>query len=346
MADATSEIALSRRELESPLPPVCLCCGAPAVTTRSKSFWRNTPIQAVPTVGVFGAIRVLMQVSDALAEGGHVLQAPWCEKHRNYWAGDRFILIARLGMIGLFVIGLILAAVLALTAGTGWAIAWALLCVLGLGVAAGFILHAQRDRIAQLEPNSEFLLLGHVSATFVDAMHRRRQELGAAVPSQFAADQLASLRKKQRKLQIWNVSVLPAFGIVALTLVVAILACLGPPTNLPLPAGGPQTRGTDLHCYDLLKRGNVSQEARSALVWNSKASVEGWDHAATLGAVERLYALGARRVYYHPVLLLVILPEDPATRQRLFQWVFVEVKKRQGEPTPDEGQKYLMVSPN
>jgi len=24
----------------------------------------------------------------------------------------------------------------------------------------------------------------------------------------------------------------------------------------------------------------------------------------------------------------------------------VEVKKRQGEPTPDEGQKYLMVAPN
>lgn len=346
MNPAKSELALSVKELRSPLPPICMACGAPAVVNMPKAFWRHSPVRAVPSVGVFGVIRLLSQFSEATAAGEHLLQAPFCQDHGIYWSGNRNILFARFGMIALFVVGLILAAVFAVTVGTGFAIGWAFLCVLGLAAAAGFIIRAQMGRVDQLEANNDFLLLGNVSQEFVDAMTRLRREQAATEVAPYTADQLASLQKRQRKLQFWNVSILPAFGMVILTLVVALLACIGPPTNLPLPAGGPQTRGTDLHCYDLLKRGDVSREARSALVWNSSETVERWDHATTLVTVERLYALGARRVYYHPVTLLVILPEDAASRQRILQWVFVEVKQRQGEPTPDEGQKYLMVAPN
>ena len=91
--------------------------------------------------------------------------------------------------------------------------------------------------------------------------------------------------------------------------------------------------------------GTQTHEARSRLRWHSDETLEGWDHATTVAAVDTLYSLGAQRVYYHPVILIVVLPKEADERTRIFQWEFANVKKKQGQPTPDEQQWYMMIAP-
>ena len=67
-------LALSHDELNAELPRVCLCCGAAATATSPKGFWRQPPIESVPSIGIIGVIRMLMQVSDAASKGQHLLR--------------------------------------------------------------------------------------------------------------------------------------------------------------------------------------------------------------------------------------------------------------------------------
>jgi hypothetical protein len=285
---------------------------------------------------MIGVIRMLMQISDAASKGQHLLRAPFCDKHANHWSGHKFVTMARLGSAGLFFVGLIVAAILALNLGHGLALAWAALCVLALFACAGVTIYVQSGRIEQMEPNPNFLFLSNVSKGFRDAMGARET---------YPDDALASMQLKQKRWQIANTLVIPMFAALALAFVGCTLFIIASPSGLPQPAGGPQTRGNDLHCYELLMKKNVSHEARSYLWWHSGEAVEGWDHATTVKAVDRLYELGAKTVYYHPVLLLVVLPKDAEARGRIFQWVFEDIKKKKGQPTPDEQQWYLLVSP-
>lgn len=336
MSHEKSPIALSEKELDAAMPAVCICCGSPATVSKSKGFWRQPPIQSVRSIGIFGVILMLMQVSDAASKGQHLLRAPFCDKHANYWSGHTYVQMARLGIAGLFIIGLIVAAVVALNVGHGLALAWGALCLLALFACAGVTVYVQHGRIEQMEPRPDFLFLSNASKGFRDAMGARET---------YPDVELALMQRKQQRWQIANILVIPMFSALALAFVGCTVFIIAPPSGLPQPAGGPQTRGNDLHCYELLMKNNVSHEARSYLWWHSGEAVEGWDHATTVKVVDRLYELGAKTVYYHPVLLLVVLPKDAEARRRIFQWVFEDIKKQKGQPTPDEQQWYLLVSP-
>ena len=279
-----------------------------------------------------------VQISDASSKGQHLFNAPFCNEHANYWSGTRYLTLARLGVAAIFFFGLIIAAIFALTVGPGVALVWAALCVLAMFAVAGLIIYVQRGRIEQMQPDMDFLILSNVSNSFRTAM-------GHAVRA-YPEDTLASMQRKQGRMQVIQIMVLPVMAALAFLFVGGTLWLIAPPSGLPAPAGGPQTSGNDQHCYELLMRKDVKDEARSYLRWHSGEAVEGWDHATTVKAVNKLYDLGAQKVFYHPVLLLVVLPKDTGARKRIFQWVFEDVKKQKGEITPDEKQWYLMVSPN
>ena len=332
-------IALSEEELNSGLPRVCICCGEPATVNKPKGFWRQPPIQFVPSIGIIGVIRMLVQISDAASKGQHLLHTPFCDRHASYWSWHKYITLARLGMAALFFFGLIAAAVLALSIGQVLAMAWAFLCVLALFAWAGLTIYVQTGRIAQLEPNPDFLFLCNVSKGFRNALGR-----GSVGP--YPDDRLASMQRSQQFWQIANISVIPLFAAFALCFVGGALFLIAPPSGLPQPGGGPATRGNDLHCYEQLTQKHVTHEARSYLRWHSGDTVEGWDRKTTVEAVDRLYAMGAQKVYYHPVLLMVVLPKDAEARRRILDWQFATVRKNQGERIPDEQQSYLMVTPN
>jgi hypothetical protein len=89
----------------------------------------------------------------------------------------------------------------------------------------------------------------------------------------------------------------------------------------------------------------VTSEARSQLRSHADDAVEPWDHQTTAAAVDELYKLGAKKVYYHPVVLVVILPHDAAARGRILAWEHAFVREGKGDPLPDEQQYYLLVAP-
>jgi hypothetical protein len=339
----TCAIALTSKELDGELPNVCLCCGAPAVTTKAKTFLRGEMVSSVPSTGIIGTASILVQLVQSASERRHVLHAPFCAAHANHWSMHTYSLLASLAVAAFAIGGLIIIAALGALVGPSSALAVGVVWVLGLFMVGGLAAFVRSLHVRQMDPNPDVLFLCHVSPAFRDALARQRQERGAP-PSTSLDAELESMRRRHNRRLVTGALVLPVMATFGLAFVGCALAVIAPP-SVPLPAGGPRTRGNDEHCYKMLRDRVIRDEARSRLNWHSSDTVEGWDRQTTVTAVEELYKLGATKVYHHPVVLVVILPQDAAARGRILAWEHDFVRKSKGDPIPDEQQNYLLVAP-
>src|SRR5262249_9532903 len=98
-------MGFSRDELDAPLPRVCMCCGAPATTVRTKSFMRREVLPAFR--GPVGMVIFVGEFAAAAAMRKHVLRAPFCDAHNNHWTRRTIWIVSILGMAGVFVVGLL-----------------------------------------------------------------------------------------------------------------------------------------------------------------------------------------------------------------------------------------------
>jgi hypothetical protein len=108
-------------------------------------------------------------------------------------------------------------------------------------------------------------------------------------------------------------------------------------------------------------------DAAEALAWLREAKQpgertitggdgKGWRGANALAVVRELYDLGAARVtaveisgrverarHQDTSTLIVELPRDTTKRAKLFAWQAEFARKLDWDPTPDDGQDYLLI---
>ncbi len=117
--------------------------------------------------------------------------------------------------------------------------------------------------------------------------------------------------------------------------------------------------------YDDFYRCDLAQpNSREALEWlqepgrrtitGSEGSRGAMSREQLVALVNRLYEMGAVKVVATKIYgkpehqdtdrLVIELPDDPESRKRLFSWVAKWDKKGIYDPTPDTGQRYLLLA--
>lgn len=98
MADVTLGIAELRMR---PLPPVCMCCGAPATCTKPKTFAWYPKWIGVTVIAGFLIFAILAAVMTKRAR----VDVPFCEQHKGHFATrTMFGWFGFLGLIALVVL--------------------------------------------------------------------------------------------------------------------------------------------------------------------------------------------------------------------------------------------------
>lgn len=166
-------VRLRLREADGRLPPVCLCCGAPATATEARDLPK---LSSTVWLVLFVAGPFLFRAASALASKSVRLQAPLCDRHRNHWTrGTRLIWTSFAVFGGIIAAAFLLAHLLpedlqaALSPFIG--VAGYLLFLAWLGI----LCVARDSEIRLIDIDRKELLLGGVSNEFIraiDAMDR------------------------------------------------------------------------------------------------------------------------------------------------------------------------------
>jgi hypothetical protein len=187
-------IALTRLELLEKMPPVCICCGAPATATRLMRF--NRMEVRVRSRRIGGLISVFMQVLRSRDIGKHQLQAPCCGRHKNQRGWNFWASLATLG-----VFGMILGGVAALRY-LPWTNAQFLVVFPVWVIALYFVIWlidiTVNRMVEQFEVHDKFLFLRNVSPAFRDAMDLLRRQRNSE-------SEVAYTNAKLDSIQRWSV---------------------------------------------------------------------------------------------------------------------------------------------
>jgi hypothetical protein len=169
-----ARVRLGRYEAEEGrLPPVCMCCGAPADLTKAKLFnWHPGWVYALILVGLLPFLIVALVLTKRMR-----VRAPVCAAHTYYWTWRSLFVLG--GFLALVLVGIAAIVLMASTEGRQQAHNMAgLFCVgvavLGLVwlVAAAVI---QNLTIRPVEITDRDITLIKVSREFADALQEARQ---------------------------------------------------------------------------------------------------------------------------------------------------------------------------
>src|SRR5262249_14664962 len=96
-----SKVRLGRYEIEHGLlPPLCMRCGAPATTTKRKTFsWSPSWIYVLILFGLLPFVIVALILTRRMR-----IEAPLCAAHQKHWSGRALFLV--LGLVGFCAMGL------------------------------------------------------------------------------------------------------------------------------------------------------------------------------------------------------------------------------------------------
>jgi hypothetical protein len=158
------------------LPPVCICCGAPATAWRVKEY---SEYQPAPT-GTYGRniISLAFHIRDwlrMLNSPKISFRAPFCQRHENHletvgllrWSGIAGAVVA---VIGFLTFGIV----------TEWSpVTFALFCVLFAAVLIGIVFNYRMTFHMQAVSREE-LVLHHVHEDFLSAVEAYRQRCPSA----------------------------------------------------------------------------------------------------------------------------------------------------------------------
>jgi hypothetical protein len=154
------------------LPRVCLCCGAPADTTKSQTLnWY--PRWVLPTVAILGGGLILMLLTRRMVQ----LEAPMCRRHRGHWTRQALIGMGTIG--GLILLGFVamaLAAAVGEKPGQGNVLAVSILIGWFVVFFGGLIAMARWGRATTIRPmliTDTTLTLVNVSQAFADEVAQR-----------------------------------------------------------------------------------------------------------------------------------------------------------------------------
>lgn len=166
-----AKVRLGRYEVEElGLPPVCMRCGAPAVTHRKKKFsWYP------PWINVIAPLALLpFAIVAALLTKRMTVQVPFCAAHKRHWFWRSFILfVSFVGIVALAIGGLVLASHLRPRANLEPFAGGALLGGLILWAIIAFFVQLTGIRPKEITDRS--ITLTNVSENFVHALAQSRE---------------------------------------------------------------------------------------------------------------------------------------------------------------------------
>jgi hypothetical protein len=148
----------------------------------------------------------------AAAMRKHLLRAPFCDAHKNHWMRRTIWILAILGMVGVFVVGL-LALLALIIVSPAVALIGALFWVVALSAAAWNVSRLNDSSILCFLVHPDYLFLWNVSKEFCDSMDRLRGKRATAPPGPFSAEDLAQVQQYRSKRQRFAPYILPLFAV-------------------------------------------------------------------------------------------------------------------------------------
>jgi hypothetical protein len=160
-----AEVLIDRRELEQfGLPPVCMCCGAPATVWKKKKF-SYTPswVWILLLAGILPLLIVSLIITERLT-----VAAPLCERHKNHWRWRTLAVVGGLVAILVFLVALTMLAASLEKAGKGDLLGGTF-CLGGLALGTPWLVLAivlQETSVRSGEINKRTLLVKGVAEEF------------------------------------------------------------------------------------------------------------------------------------------------------------------------------------